>query len=143
MAEQQTRADRSPLPRERTNELAAETSREERIAVAAYYNAEREGFQKDREMDYWLEAEAQIDSMAAGSGVKHEAALAAAQATDTSVEIPSAGSSDPEPERIEANDVKRIAKELGVSAARLRVAIQRVGPILEDVKQFLQNPEAK
>src|SRR5436309_10388006 len=107
MAEQQTRADRSPLPRERTNELAADTSREERIAVAAYYNAEREGFQRDREMDYWLEAEAQIDSMAAGSGVKHEAALAAEQASDVPVETASIASSDPEPERIEANDVKR------------------------------------
>ena len=38
-----------------------EARRQERIAVAAYYNAERRGFAAGREQDDWLEAEKQID----------------------------------------------------------------------------------
>ena len=38
-----------------------EARRHERIAVAAYYNAERRGFAAGREQDDWLEAEKQID----------------------------------------------------------------------------------
>lgn len=35
--------------------------RRERVATAAYYNAERRGFQAGGEVDDWLEAEKQID----------------------------------------------------------------------------------
>lgn len=41
----------------------AQVSREEMIAMAAYYLAERRGFEAGREMDDWLEAEAQIDAL--------------------------------------------------------------------------------
>lgn len=41
----------------------AQASREEMIAMAAYFIAERRGFEGGREMDDWLEAEAQIDAL--------------------------------------------------------------------------------
>jgi hypothetical protein len=37
------------------------SDRRERIAVAAYYNAEHRGFAAGRDVDDWLEAERQID----------------------------------------------------------------------------------
>jgi hypothetical protein len=37
-------------------------SRRERIAVAAYYQAERRGFAENGELDDWFEAERQMDS---------------------------------------------------------------------------------
>src|SRR5688572_7783848 len=37
--------------------------RRERVATAAYYNAERRGFQAGSEVDDWLEAEKQIDRL--------------------------------------------------------------------------------
>ena len=37
--------------------------RRERVATAAYYNAERRGFQSGGEVDDWLEAEKQIDDL--------------------------------------------------------------------------------
>src|SRR5688572_19586340 len=39
----------------------AAPDRQERIAVAAYYKAERRGFAAGRDVDDWLEAERQID----------------------------------------------------------------------------------
>src|SRR5688500_8022763 len=38
-----------------------EAQRHERIAVAAYYNAERRGFREGGEQDDWLEAEKEIE----------------------------------------------------------------------------------
>ena len=38
-----------------------EARRHEHIAVAAYYNAERRGFEAGREQDDWLAAEKEID----------------------------------------------------------------------------------
>ena len=38
-----------------------EARRHERVAVAAYYNAERRGFKAGGEQDDWLEAEKEID----------------------------------------------------------------------------------
>jgi hypothetical protein len=38
-----------------------EARRHERIAVAAYYNAERRGFKAGAEQDDWLDAEKEID----------------------------------------------------------------------------------
>jgi hypothetical protein len=37
------------------------TSRVEHIATVAYYKAEARGFQPGRELDDWLEAEAELD----------------------------------------------------------------------------------
>ena len=44
-----------------------EAQRQERIAVAAYYNAERRGFKAGGEQDDWLEAEKEIDRQAGQS----------------------------------------------------------------------------
>ncbi|MBK8018260.1 MAG: DUF2934 domain-containing protein [Betaproteobacteria bacterium] len=46
-----------------TDTSEAQASREEMIAMAAYFIAERRGFEAGREMDDWLEAEAQIDAL--------------------------------------------------------------------------------
>lgn len=41
--------------------MADRKRRQDRIAVAAYYNAERRGFQPGREVEDWLEAERRVD----------------------------------------------------------------------------------
>lgn len=39
--------------------------REERISQIAYHLSERDGFPAGRDLDYWLEAEAQVDAESA------------------------------------------------------------------------------
>jgi hypothetical protein len=41
----------------------SEAKRRDRIAVAAYYNAERRGFAQGRELEDWLEAEKQVKTL--------------------------------------------------------------------------------
>lgn len=48
-------------------EGAAPSEREQMIAVAAYYRAEQRGFSPGQEMEDWLEAEREIESLAAGA----------------------------------------------------------------------------
>jgi hypothetical protein len=65
----------SALPQPEPDALAAESpafdegaaplSRDEMIAVAAYYRAERRGFAPGAELEDWLAAEAEIDGAAA------------------------------------------------------------------------------
>jgi hypothetical protein len=43
-------------------------------------------------------------------------------------------------EHIEPDQVTKWARRLKVPAPKLREAIQRVGPVVSDVKQFLENP---
>jgi len=118
--------------------MSAEDRRRAAIAEAAYYNAERRGFGSDREMDDWLEAEKAIDSRAAGRGIRHEASVLAEPASD----LPPPGiGEDRKPAAdevlIEPPDVQKWAKKLKVSAPRLREAIQRVGPVANDVQRYL------
>lgn len=40
-------------------------------------------------------------------------------------------------ERIEPDQIKDWAKRLNVSTTRLREAVQRAGPVVDDVKRFL------
>ena len=40
-------------------------------------------------------------------------------------------------ERIEPDQMKEWAKRLNISTTRLREAVQRVGPVVDDVKRFL------
>lgn len=47
---------------ERREITSASLSRETRIAIAAYWRAQRRGFEAGRELDDWLEAEREIDS---------------------------------------------------------------------------------
>lgn len=42
-------------------------------------------------------------------------------------------------ERIEPDQVKEWAKKLNVSTTRLRTAVQRAGPIVDNVKRFLED----
>lgn len=42
-------------------------------------------------------------------------------------------------ERIEPNQIKDWAKRLNISTTRLREAVQRAGPVVQDVKRFLEH----
>lgn len=42
-------------------------------------------------------------------------------------------------ERIEPNQIKEWAKRLNISTTRLREAVQRAGPVVQDVKRFLEH----
>jgi hypothetical protein len=125
-----------------------DTGRRERVAVAAYYNAERRGFQQGGETDDWLEAERQIDG--AGPEKGHKAA-ASVRATERAAGAgQNAGDRPDFPdlneagiEHIEPEEVKKWAERLNVPAPRLREAIKRVGPLVRDVKQFLQDPASR
>lgn len=126
-----------------------DAERRERIATAAYYNAERRSFKEGNEVDDWLAAEKQIDGRASEKGVRGEsstrqpgagndaqdasAAVAGAQVRPDFPDLASAGI-----EHIEPDTVTKWAKRLQVPAPRLREAIKRVGPAVDDVKQFLE-----
>ena len=137
--------------------------RRQRIAEAAYYNAERRGFQPDGEVDDWLKAERQIDSLAGKGGAREEASAqqpdAAEMESQSDKALPPADAQkarrsdglerpdfpdldDTGVQHIEPDQVKQWAKNLDVSATRLREAIRRVGPVVEDVKRFLQGRES-
>lgn len=42
-------------------------------------------------------------------------------------------------ERIEPTQIKEWAKRLNVSPVRLRAAVQRAGPVVDDVKRYLEH----
>jgi len=114
-----------------------EDRRREEIAKAAYYTAERRGFDGNRELDDWLEAEKEIDSRAAGAGTRHqESALSESLAESSASTGERAGGADGD--IIEPPDLQKWAKKLNVPAPRLREAIQRVGPVASDVRRYLE-----
>jgi hypothetical protein len=125
--------------------------RRERIAVAAYYNAERRGFGSSGEVDDWLEAERQIDDRASEKGTRGEAA---AQQPDGGAgpSVTSPGNDADRPDfpdldragipHVEPDEVDKWARRLKVPAPRLREAMQRVGPVISDIKRFLGGASA-
>jgi hypothetical protein len=135
-AGQESQSDQ-PLP-------ASDAERRARIAEAAYYNAERRGFQGGYETEDWLEAERQVDSHAAGKGIQAEASRMAEGADDVSApNIRQERQPDAADGIIEPDQLKQWARDLNVTAARLREAIKTVGPRVEDVRQFLGTSPAK
>ena len=110
---------------QRGNDPAEEASRRERIAVAAYYNAERRGSEGNNELDDWLDAEKSIDGVSAAD--------AAAQLN------PGADAS----EVIYPEDIDEWAERLDVTREQLRVAIRQVGTKVDDVARFLGNPDVR
>jgi hypothetical protein len=110
---------------QRGNDPAGEASRRERIAVAAYYNAERRGFEGNNELDDWLDAEKSIDGVSAAD--------AAAQLD------PGADAN----EVIYPEDIDEWAERLDVTREQLRVAIRQVGTKVDDVARFLGNPDVR
>lgn len=52
-------------------EGATPSERVQMIAVAAYYRAEQRGFSSGLEMEDWLRAEKQIESLVAGTGTEN------------------------------------------------------------------------
>ena len=131
--------EKQPTPAER------EAERRRRIAVEAYYNAERRGFEEGREIDDWLEAERRVDSRASEEGQRGEAAARQPDGEDAArLEAGEAGAlagqtGSPAAERIAPDQVTKWARELNVSAPRLREAIKRVGPVVRDVKKYLES----
>jgi hypothetical protein len=127
----------------------SEADRRERIAVAAYYNAERRGFQAGGDVDDWLEAEKQVDARGPEKGVKGEASARRDGNAQASAGALASGRPDfPDLneagiEHIEPDDVAKWARRLKVPAPRLREAIKRVGPVVSDVKQFLDSPDSR
>jgi Protein of unknown function (DUF2934)/Protein of unknown function (DUF3606) len=113
--------------------------RRRRIAVAAYHKAERRGFDGNRALDDWLDAEKEIDSQSRAGGIQHEASTLSEGPTDISgTAVKEATNDTAEPGRIEPDEVRRWARKLKVPAERLREAIQRVGPVVNDVKRYLE-----
>ena len=116
--------------------------RRRKIAIAAYHKAERRGFDGNRALDDWLDAEKEIDSQARGGGVQHEASQLAEGPSDVAPTAVRETPRDPaEGERIEPDQVRTWARKLKVPAERLRDAIQRAGPLVSDVKRFLETPQ--
>jgi hypothetical protein len=103
----------------------SEAGRRERIAVAAYYNAERRGFSGNAELDDWLDAEKAIDG-----ATPADAAAQLDSSTDSS-------------ELIFPEDVDEWAERLDVTREQLRVAIRKVGLRVDDVARFLGNPDVR
>jgi hypothetical protein len=68
---------------------AGDPARRARIAIAAYYRAERRGFTPGRELDDWLEAEREVDR--GGPSVTAPAPGAAAKGASGAAAAPEAG----------------------------------------------------
>ena len=116
--------------------------RRESIATAAYYRAERRNFEGNAELDDWLEAEREIDSAAAAGGIQSEASRLAEGPGDVSVPaMGDAANKADDPDYIDPSDVHQWAEKLGVSPSALRLAIERAGPRVPDVKRFLDQHE--
>ena len=106
----------------RAEPVARNEDRRAQIALAAYYRAERRGFGGNGEVDDWLQAEREID---------RAAALHSAMSPPADV----AG----DRELIETDRLAAWARKLKVSAPRLREAIERVGPSVSVVTQYLES----
>ena len=116
--------------------------RRQQIARAAYYRAERRNFQGDGELDDWLEAEREIDSLAASAGTQGEASKLSEAPQDLSTDALNE-SSVADAREIEPDDIKQWADTFAVSRERLRLAIERVGTRVADVERSLRdNPSA-
>ena len=126
-------ADSSQPSRERGDDA----TRSERIAVAAYYRAERRNFQSDGELDDWLEAEREVDSAAAAGGAQGEASRLAEGPSDVSAPAIAEATGKDSDDYIAPADVQRWAAQLTVSAGTLRVAIERAGARVSDVKRYI------
>ncbi|MGQ0749058.1 MAG: DUF3606 domain-containing protein [Betaproteobacteria bacterium] len=55
------------------------------------------------------------------------------------METPGAADTRTPKERIEPDRIKEWAQRLNVSTTRLREAVQRAGPVVDDVKRFLSH----
>ena len=111
--------------------------RRERIARAAYFRAEQRNFQGDGQLEDWLAAEREIDSAASPAGIQGEASRLAEGPSDASAPAIQENRNE-DPEHIVPSDVPRVAAELGVPANTLRVAIERAGSRITDVKRYLE-----
>ncbi len=121
MATEQNRVAPKGQPKDQTKDRP----RDEDVAVAAYYIAERRGFAGDQQLDDWLSAEQALGSPPQISGEDDRAARGMVE------------------EDIAPDEVHRWATTLNVTAEELRIAIQRVGPSSAAVRSFLQSGRKK
>jgi|SRR5687768_3215463 len=128
--------DGTSAPDQQPGEAGGDRRRDE-IARAAYYKAQRRGFDGNREVEDWLEAEREIDSRAAGAGIQHEASVLAESTAGVTAPAIKEVRKNVEGEVIDPEDLQSWAKKLQVPAPRLREAIQRVGTRVSEVKLFL------
>jgi hypothetical protein len=109
----------------------AHEHRHDRIAEAAYFRAQRRGFESGGEVDDWLQAEREIDAHSGKGGAATEAALEQEAPPSPGAVTPAAD------ERIPPEKVKSVARRLQISARQLRRAIFREGPTWRDVERGL------
>lgn len=144
----QKKSDGSASDREEKNSSLSQNGaltddqRKEHIAIAAYYNAEKRGFSGDeqQQLNDWFEAEKQIGNYYSGGSATNRDQPSVQQIINqTEATLDDADARSDHSEIIDPSDIKRWAKELGVSAPTLREAINRVGAKVEDVKNFLSD----
>jgi hypothetical protein len=125
-------------------EAITDEQRREHISVAAYYNAEKRGFSGDGQLEDWLEAEKQVGNYYTGGTANNREQQPIQQIIDQpEARLDDADARSDPAEVIDPSDIKRWAKDLGISAPTLREAINRVGAKVEDVKRFLSDEGTK
>lgn len=96
----------------------------------------------------------QVDGRSTEKGSKGEnsaAAMSVPGQADSESAVPTAAVERPDfpdlgqagIEHIEPDEVDKWARQLDVSAPRLREAIRRVGPVVRDVKEFLASARSR
>lgn len=123
-----------------------EEQRREHISVAAYYNAEKRGFSGDeqQQLEDWLQAEKLIGNYYSGGTSNNRDQPSIQQIINqTDARLDDVDARSDNAQIIDPSDIKRWAKELGVSAAVLREAINRVGGKVDDVKNFLADSDTQ
>jgi hypothetical protein len=108
----------------------AESQRQQRIAIGAYYNAEHRGFEEGGALDDWLRAEQEYEK-----STGHERTEGTIPATETD-EMPESST-----QIVEPSEIRRWAPRLNVSTTRLREAIKNVGNRLSDIRRYLGRPD--
>lgn len=122
------------------SDTLTDDQRREHISVAAYYNAEKRGFSGDeqQQLDDWLEAEKFVGNYyTGGTATNREQQPVQQIINESEAPLDDSNARSDKQEVIDPSEVKRWAKDLGVSATTLREAINRVGANVNDVKSFL------
>jgi hypothetical protein len=104
--------------------LEAQPPSDRDIATAAYFIAERRGFEGDQQLDDWLEAEQALGVRPEDGAPRNELAAREHVVED-----------------IKPDEIHLWADKLQVSPEELRTAIQRVGPSSIMVKQFFESDD--
>lgn len=107
--------------------------RREHVATAAYYIAERRAFAPGTEVDDWLQAEREFDSQTGATGAMQDASQRRIP-EETTLVRQGLSAADA---MITPDQVQEWAGKLGVGADTLRAAINKAGPDVAKVRQYL------